>query len=113
LLRLTRLDELPQLINVLKGDMSLVGPRPERPEFYRRLDRVAPFFADRTVGLRPGITGLAQVSQGYDCCDADVVRKLGFDAAYAMRLADFRGWIQADFAIMLRTFGVIVGARGQ
>jgi lipopolysaccharide/colanic/teichoic acid biosynthesis glycosyltransferase len=113
LLRLTRLDEIPQLVNVLRGDMSLVGPRPERPAFHRRLDRIAPFFADRTVGLRPGITGLSQIRQGYDSCDADVLRKLGYDAAYAMRLADARHWLAGDIAIMLKTVLVMVGGRGQ
>ena len=112
-LRLTRLDEIPQLVNVLRGDMSLVGPRPERPAFHRRLDRVAPFFADRTVGLRPGITGLSQIRQGYDSCDADVMRKLGFDAAYAMRLSERRHWLSGDIGIMLKTVLVMVGARGQ
>ena len=60
-IRKTRLDELPQLLNVLWGDMSVVGPRPERPAMYRRLDQAVPFFADRTAGLRPGVTGLTQV----------------------------------------------------
>jgi len=64
-IRKTRLDELPQLINVLRGDMSVVGPRPERVDMYLRLERAVPFYADRTAGLRPGITGLTQVVQGY------------------------------------------------
>jgi lipopolysaccharide/colanic/teichoic acid biosynthesis glycosyltransferase len=112
-LRKTRLDELPQLLNVLKGDMSVVGPRPERPSFYRRLDRIAPFFADRTMGLRPGITGLTQVRQGYDSCDADIVRKVGLDAAYSLHLADMRTWILSDLDIMLRTAKVMVTGSGQ
>jgi lipopolysaccharide/colanic/teichoic acid biosynthesis glycosyltransferase len=64
-LRKTRLDELPQLVNVLRGEMSIVGPRPERPGIYGRLDAQVPFFGDRTAGVRPGITGLAQV---FRCC---------------------------------------------
>lgn len=64
-LRRTRLDELPQLINVLRGDMSLVGPRPERPELLRDLALAIPFFEERMRGVKPGITGLAQVSLGY------------------------------------------------
>ncbi len=112
-LRKTRLDEIPQLLNVLRGDMSVVGPRPERPGFYSRLERAIPFFADRTAGLRPGVTGLAQVSQGYDTSIEDVRRKIGYDAAYAMRLATFRGWLVADFSIMLRTFMVMITGRGQ
>ncbi len=59
LLRKTRLDELPQLFNVLKGEMSLIGPHPERPTFYNKLENGNPYFADRTYGVMPGITGLA------------------------------------------------------
>ena len=112
-IRKTRLDELPQLINVLRGDMSVVGPRPERPAMYRRLEQAVPFYSDRTAGLRPGITGLTQVVQGYDTTIEDVRRKVGFDAAYAMRLASFRGWLASDLMIMLRTFTVMVSGRGQ
>lgn len=112
-LRKTRLDELPQLINVLRGDMSVVGPRPERPAMYRKLDQAVPFFADRTAGLRPGVTGLTQVVQGYDTTLEDVRRKVGFDAAYAMRLCSFRSWLASDMAIMLRTLSVMVTGRGQ
>lgn len=112
-IRKTRLDELPQLINVLRGDMSVVGPRPERPAMYGRLEQAVPFFADRTAGLRPGVTGLTQVVQGYDNSVEDVRRKVGFDAAYAMRLATFRGWLASDMSIMLRTLNVMVSGRGQ
>jgi lipopolysaccharide/colanic/teichoic acid biosynthesis glycosyltransferase len=112
-IRKTRLDELPQLINVLRGDMSVVGPRPERVDMYLRLERAVPFYADRTAGLRPGITGLTQVVQGYDTTIEDVRRKVGFDAAYAMRLATFRGWLVSDVTIMLRTFVVMATGRGQ
>jgi len=112
-IRKTRLDELPQLINVLRGDMSVVGPRPERPALYRRLERAVPFFADRTAGLRPGVTGLTQVVQGYDNSLEDVRRKVGFDAAYAMRLCSFRTWLISDMTIMFRTLTVMVSGRGQ
>jgi lipopolysaccharide/colanic/teichoic acid biosynthesis glycosyltransferase len=64
-LRRTRLDELPQLWNVLRGDMSLVGPRPERPELIGNLALAIPFFEERMRGVKPGLTGLAQVSLGY------------------------------------------------
>jgi len=112
-LRKSRLDEIPQLINVLKGDMSLIGPRPERPGFYRRLDAAIPFFAERTGGIRPGITGLAQVNQGYDTSLDDVRNKVAWDHAYAMRLTGLRAWLAADLGIALRTLAVMVGGRGQ
>lgn len=112
-IRRTRLDELPQLLNVLRGDMSVVGPRPERPAMYRRLELAVPFFADRTSGLRPGVTGLTQVMQGYDNTMDDVRRKVGFDAAYAMRLSSFWGWLATDLAIMVRTLCVMATGRGQ
>ena len=112
-LRMTRLDEIPQLLNVLFGDMSLVGPRPERPVFYGRLDRQAPFFADRTRGLRPGVTGLAQIRVGYDASIEDVKRKVGFDAAYSMQLADVRSWLAADFKIIFETVAVVLTGKGR
>ena len=74
-LRRTRLDELPQFFNVLKGEMSMIGPRPERPGFYQQLENNIPFFAERTFGVVPGITGLAQVNQGYDSSIDDVRSK--------------------------------------
>lgn len=112
-LRKTRLDEIPQLVNVLLGDMSIVGPRPERPGFYAKLERGIPFFADRTTGLRPGITGLAQVRQGYDADLDDVRRKVAFDHAYALQLRSLRAWIACDISIMLRTATVMITGRGQ
>lgn len=112
-LRKTRLDEIPQLINVLRGDMALVGPRPERPGFYGKLETAIPFFADRTVGLRPGITGLAQVNQGYDTSIDDVRRKVTFDHAYAMRLVSAWSWLRSDFGIMAKTVTVMATGRGQ
>ncbi len=112
-LRKTRLDELPQLINVIKGDMSLVGPRPERPGFYQSLENQIPFYADRTYGLRPGITGLAQVYQGYDTCIDDVRSKVGYDHSYALALHSVSGWILTDIKIVFLTFWVMVRGRGQ
>ncbi|RYI93358.1 MAG: sugar transferase [Acetobacteraceae bacterium] len=112
-LRKTRLDEIPQLINVLRGDMSIVGPRPERPGFYGRLDAAVPFFADRTAGLRPGITGLAQVHQGYDATIEDVRRKVAWDHAYALRCASLAGWIATDLGVAWRTLAVMAGGQGR
>jgi len=112
-LRKTRLDELPQLINVLRGDMSIIGPRPERPGFYKKLETAIPFFAERTWGLKPGITGLAQVSQGYDRDINDVRNKVGFDHAYALQLDSLTSWLRMDIQIILRTFIVMLYGRGQ
>ncbi len=77
------------------------------------LNRAVPYFADRTVGLRPGVTGLAQVRQGYDTSIDDVRRKVGFDAAYAMRLTSLQSWAGTDFGIMVRTVSVMLTGRGQ
>ncbi|MFB9152856.1 MAG: sugar transferase [Vibrio gallaecicus] len=112
-LRKTRLDELPQLFNVLKGEMSLIGPRPERPTFYNKLETEIPYFADRTYGVLPGITGLAQVNQGYDTCIEDVRRKVGFDHSYALSLCSVKSWIKTDLSIITKTIVVMVDGRGR
>jgi lipopolysaccharide/colanic/teichoic acid biosynthesis glycosyltransferase len=112
-LRKSRLDELPQMINVLRGDMSLIGPRPERPGFYQKLEDQIPFFAERTYGVAPGITGLAQVNQGYDTCIDDVRSKVGFDHSYALALSSPMSWLKTDVAIALKTLSVMVNGRGQ
>lgn len=112
-LRKTRLDELPQLFNVLKGEMSLIGPRPERSTFYTKLENEIPYFADRTYGVMPGITGLAQVNQGYDTCIDDVRRKVGFDHSYALSLCSVKSWIVADLSIISKTIIVMVDGRGR
>ena len=112
-LRKTRLDEIPQLFNVLKGEMSLIGPRPERPTFYTKLENEIPYFADRTYGVMPGITGLAQVNQGYDTCIEDVRRKVGFDHSYALSLCSVKSWIATDLSIITKTIVVMVDGRGR
>ncbi len=113
LLRKTRLDELPQMINVLRGEMSMIGPRPERPGFYQRLEEEIPFFAERTYGVPPGITGLAQVNQGYDSCINDVRTKVGFDHRYALALDNPLSWLKMDFQIIAQTVVVMAKGRGQ
>jgi lipopolysaccharide/colanic/teichoic acid biosynthesis glycosyltransferase len=112
-LRKCRLDEIPQLINVLKGEMSLIGPRPERPDFYQKLDDAIPFFADRTYGVTPGITGLAQVNQGYDSCIDDVRRKVAYDHSYALCLSSLFLWLKTDVYILFKTVMVMILGRGQ
>jgi lipopolysaccharide/colanic/teichoic acid biosynthesis glycosyltransferase/cellulose synthase/poly-beta-1,6-N-acetylglucosamine synthase-like glycosyltransferase len=112
-LRKTRLDEIPQLVNVLKGDMSLVGPRPERPGICDKLENAIPFYADRTYGVRPGITGLAQVFQGYDETIEDVRSKVSYDHAYAMATGTWKSWLKLDLEILVRTVAVVAFGRGQ
>jgi len=80
-LRRTRLDELPQVINVLKGEMSIVGPRPERPELVAELERQIPFYRAR-LAVRPGVTGWAQVNYGYGRSVEDALIKLQYDLYY-------------------------------
>ena len=112
-LRKTRLDELPQLWNVLTGEMSLIGPRPERPELYGKLEKAVPFFTERNFGLRPGITGPAQVFNGYDATIEDVRNKAAWDHAYALQLCGVRSWVSNDVEILIKTIGVMIGRRGQ
>ena len=112
-MRKTRLDELPQFWNVLIGDMSLIGPRPERPELYGKLTREVPFFAERNYGVRPGITGPAQIHNGYDESIDDVRNKVGYDHSYALSLSGFKNWIMGDALIIYQTIGVVIGRRGQ
>jgi lipopolysaccharide/colanic/teichoic acid biosynthesis glycosyltransferase len=107
-LRRTRIDELPQLINVLRGDMSLIGPRPERPYFVRSLAEALPRYERRTDVL-PGITGLAQVKLPYGASVGDARRKLAWDLAYVRH----RG-LRLDLHILAATVRVVlfgIGAR--
>lgn len=138
-LRATRLDELPQFWNILLGDMSLVGPRPERPELLANMVMAIPYFEERTRGLKPGLTGLAQISLGYSgAADgnvevenlrdtltnpfgieeaegalADDLRlKLLFDLAYAASLEGLRSYVPMELGILLKTPMVMVRSRG-
>jgi lipopolysaccharide/colanic/teichoic acid biosynthesis glycosyltransferase len=138
-LRATRLDELPQFWNVLRGDMSLVGPRPERPELLVNLSAAIPFFEERTRGIKPGLTGLAQISLGYTGAPddgsevaklkatltnpfgieeaegalADDMRiKLMFDLAYAAALEHFGSYLAMELKILVQTPVVMIMSRG-
>jgi sugar transferase (PEP-CTERM system associated) len=104
-LRKLRLDELPQLVNVLKGEMSLVGPRPERLHFVEQLRRVIPYYDERH-SVRPGITGWAQVKFGYGSTIEDSERKLQFDLYYVKNMS-----LLLDLAIVLDTLKVMVAGR--
>jgi lipopolysaccharide/colanic/teichoic acid biosynthesis glycosyltransferase len=105
-LRKYRLDELPQLINVLKGDMNIVGPRPEQPEIFMKLREQVECYGDRQRVL-PGITGLAQINQSYDMTVDDVRRKVKFDLEYAARQSAME-----DLRTMVRTVPVVLFKRG-
>jgi len=105
-LRRTRLDELPQLWNVLKGDMSFVGPRPERPEFVRQLTGSIPFYGQRHV-VRPGLTGWAQVRYTYGASVEDALMKLQYDLYYIKNLS-----LALDLYIIFSTIKTVVLRRG-
>lgn len=105
-IRLTRIDELPQLINVLRGDMSFVGPRPERPFFVEQLNREIPFYRERHC-VKPGITGWAQVNYPYGASLEDSRQKLSYDLYYVKNHSLF-----LDFIIMLSTVRVILMQQG-
>ncbi len=105
-LRLTRLDELPQLVNVLKGEMSLVGPRPERPEFVRELCGAIPFYNERHR-LRPGITGWAQINHHYAATPEDNLFKTEYDLYYLKNRSLF-----LDLVILLQTVRIVVFREG-
>jgi sugar transferase (PEP-CTERM system associated) len=105
-LRRTRLDELPQLWNVLRGDMSFVGPRPERPEFVANLEREIPYYGQRHV-VRPGITGWAQVRHGYGATIEDAQEKLQFELFYIMHMS-----FPFDVYIVLETVKTVLVRAG-
>lgn len=105
-LRKTRLDEFPQLFNILKGDMSLVGPRPERPEFIQELKKEIPYYSERHIA-KPGLTGWAQVKYPYGASIEDSLEKLRYDLFYIKRLNFF-----LDLTIMIDTVRVVLFGRG-
>lgn len=105
-LRKLRLDELPQLFNVLKGDMSIVGPRPERPEFVAELEKRIPFYRQRHC-VKPGITGWAQINHKYGDSIEDTISKLEYDLYYIKNLAP-----ALDALIMFHTAKVMLLSRG-
>ena len=106
ILRATRLDELPQLWNVLRGNMSLVGPRPERPFFVHRFARHIPGYPSRLY-THPGITGLAQVEHSYDASEDDVRIKLTYDLTYIERYS-----LLSDLRILAKTVVVMITRKG-
>lgn len=106
-LRRSRLDEIPQFLNVLKGDMSVIGPRPERPEFVKDLGERIPFYEIRHL-IKPGVTGWAQVNAKYGASEEDSLEKLQYDLYYIKHRSLF-----LDITIMVKTLSTIVFYRGQ
>jgi lipopolysaccharide/colanic/teichoic acid biosynthesis glycosyltransferase len=105
-LRRSRIDEVPQLINVLMGQMSLIGPRPERPHFVSRFSGSVDRYEHR-LRIKPGITGLAQVENGYDRDELTVYRKVEYDLHY------IRNWsVLLDLRILWRTVGIVLSGWG-
>ena len=138
-LRRTRIDELPQFWNILRGEMSLVGPRPERPELLVNLASAIPFFEERMRGLRPGITGLAQINltysgrapaksavanctatlgnpyhmEGAEDSDADGMRlKMLYDMAYAASMESLGSYLATELTVIVRTPMVMLAGLG-
>lgn len=107
ILRKTRLDELPQFVNVLRGEMSLVGPRAERPELVRSYQKQVPFYRARLL-VKPGLTGWAQINYGYAATVYDTVIKLEYDLYYIKHRS-----ISMDFVIILRTIGTVLRRTGR
>ncbi|MBW1695548.1 MAG: TIGR03013 family PEP-CTERM/XrtA system glycosyltransferase [Deltaproteobacteria bacterium] len=105
-LRKMRLDEVPQLYNVLKGDLSIVGPRPERPEFIARLQKVIPYYSERHC-VKPGLTGWAQINYPYGASVEDALEKLRYDLYYIKNFSIF-----FDFQIIWKTLAVVLWGRG-
>ena len=105
-LRRSRLDELPQIWNVLTGQMSLVGPRPERPEFVDQLTTSVPYYAERHH-VKPGLTGWAQLCYPYGASEKDALEKLKFDLYYIKNHS-----LLFDLAIILQTIEVVLWRKG-
>jgi len=107
IMRRTRIDELPQLFNVLKNEMSLIGPRPERPEHVSRLEKQIPFYRTRHI-IRPGLTGWAQVRYQYGSTDEDAMVKLQYDLYYIRHQS-----LGLDINILIRTLGNVLQMKGR
>lgn len=106
-LRKTRIDEFPQFVNILKGEMAVIGPRPERPFFVKEIAEIMPFYETRHV-IRPGLTGWAQVNYSYGESMDDSLIKLQYDLYYIKHRSIF-----LDLNIVIKTFSTILFYRGQ
>ena len=106
LIRKLRIDELPQVFNILKGDMRFVGPRPERPEFVDELSQRIPYYRERHI-VRPGLTGWAQLCYPYGSSESDAIEKLQYDLYYIKNRS-----LLFDLAILVQTVEVILFGKG-
>jgi len=106
-LRKSRLDEIPQLVNVLLGEMSLVGPRPERPEFVSKLKEIVPYYSERHF-VKPGVTGWAQVCYPYGASVEDALEKLRYDLYYTKNIS-----LTLDLLVIFKTIKVVLGRGGR
>jgi len=111
-LRKARMDEIPQFYNVLKGEMSIVGPRPERPAFVNKLENSIPFYDERIIDVKPGITGLAQVNIDYDSSLDSVKNKLLYDHAYGVSLTRLSSFFAMEFSIIAKTLFTVLTGKG-
>mgnify|MGYP001580598582 FL=1 len=101
-MRKTRIEELPQIINIIRGDMTLVGPRPERPEFVKYFAEVIPFYSVRTL-VKPGLTGWAQINYPYYATVGENMKKLQYDLYYIKNRSPF-----LDTRILLKTINTVM-----
>jgi lipopolysaccharide/colanic/teichoic acid biosynthesis glycosyltransferase len=106
IIRKMRLDELPQVFNILRGEMSLVGPRPERPEFVESLARKIPYYEERHC-VKPGLTGWAQLQYPYGASEKDALEKLRYDLFYVKNQS-----LLLDLMILLQTAEVVIWQKG-
>ncbi len=106
-LRATRLDELPQMLNILLGEMSLIGPRPERPAYVAELEKLNPLYR-RRLEVKPGLTGWAQVNYGYGTSFLDELEKLPYDLFYIEHQS-----CKLDFIILMKTISEVLSRHGQ
>jgi lipopolysaccharide/colanic/teichoic acid biosynthesis glycosyltransferase len=107
-LRALHLDELPQFWSVLAGDMSFIGPRPERAHFTVEFGRTIPHYRNRTLWVKPGITGLAQITLGADDGLDSVVRKTYFDYSYRSSFSHFGSWWRMEWWVLVNTVGYLL-----
>ena len=106
IIRKLRIDELPQVVNVIRGDMSFIGPRPERPDFIDQLTREIPYYSQRHL-IKPGLTGWAQVRYGYGASVEDAIQKLQYDLYYIKNQSPM-----LDAITLFETVRIVLFGRG-